>query len=335
MFAKALLMHIRIAQRLRPYSHQAGEFCLIPGTLLAVQAFPALLVIYDIAASSPKEIARHAWQVQGPVRDFTVEQDLEKGCVRVWGHGQNGFFRYRAVKSGFSYAIVLEKAPEGFTEALPGGGDYPQAPLERLFLGVDKQQDWTGVKGRLCLAEILPFWLRLGSMTPATPPTNEGTASLLAPDALCSLFMTAFEGMMFPHLSDIHHQGFELPPVLTPTSAAYLLSEGARVIRSLFIQQEENKISLLPLLPTDFHSGRLIEAFCDQMGRVDMEWRSHKLRRVVVRCHFSGNFSFLFPKALKTFRFRQQDNVRGDLHFNGTMLSLQAGQTYFMDLFEA
>lgn len=327
-------MRITVAQRLRPFSHIPGERCLIPGTLLSVQVFPALLVVYNMAAGEPVEIARHQWNVSGPVKDFTIQQDLEKGCVVAWGHAAEGFFRYRIGKSGSSYAIEIEKAPEKFGSVPSAKMEYPEISRERLSLGVDKQQDWTLVRRRLSIAEILPFWLHLGNLTPPTPATREGAASLLEMPDFEKLFMAGFDGILCPRLADRQHQGFNLPPVTGDFSPAILLTEGAGLIRSQFFRQHGNEMHLLLSLPHEFSSGRFINVRCGAAGEIDLEWRSRKLRRAIFRCAQSGGYTFVFPKQLKSFRFREQDNVRGALHLNGSIQEYAAGHTYLFDLFE-
>lgn len=327
-------MRITISQRLRPYSHVPGERCLIPGTLLGVRVFPALLIIEDVSALEPKEIARYPLGVVGPVMDFTVQQDLEKGCVRVWGHAQNGYFRYHISSSPEGYLFVVEKALDGL--GLVGAGQTSNAcvPEERLSLGVDKQQEWGAVSRRTSLAEILPFWLRLGQMTPQTTPTNEGTASLLAPNMLKLLFMTGFEGILFPRLNDASYQGISLGAVHKDVSPAFLLTQGACLIRSLFFQQKGNSFAILQAPLHDLHAGRFVNVACGVYGEVDFEWRSRKLRRLIFRCRQSGDYTFAFPYTLKTFRLREQCHTRGVMRRNQDVLLLQEGGTYFFDRFE-
>jgi len=74
-------MKIKIAERLRPFSHTPGASCLIPGTCFAVTAFPTLL-----------RIDQHEIKLKltGPVSNFTLQQDLEKNCVFVFGKAKEG-----------------------------------------------------------------------------------------------------------------------------------------------------------------------------------------------------------------------------------------------------
>lgn len=326
-------MRITIAQRLKPFVHVPGQMCVLPGTLLAVRAFPTLAIVYDISGAECVEVGRHVWHAQGPVKDFTVQQDLEKGCIRVWGHAQNGFFRYRLAKVGKKYSLFIEKAPDQFGDGISVAEEEVGISPERLFLGVDKQQDWTDVKRRQSPAEIYPFWLKLGSMTPDSVLVNGGTAALLQQNTLSSLLSAGFEGLLFPRLEDTDHQGYDLPPLEERASPAVLLSEGAKLIRSLFFQQDGQELRVLPAIPHEFHSGRFIHVACDG-GELDLEWRSRKLRRMVFRCNKTGEYLFVFPPKLKTFRLREIEHTRGVMCTCHALQSLVAGKTYFFDLFE-
>lgn len=328
-------MRITIAQRLRPFTHLPGEACLIPGTLYAAQAYPAKLLITTFAKDEPAEVACIEWKVQGPVKDFTIEQDLEKGCVRVWGHAKNGYFRYHITSGANGYAIVVERGCEVLGLTAASAPEYPIVPRERLFLGADKQQDWTNVCRRFSLSEIFPFWLRLGQFTPPMPLTTGGTASLLQDNAFDLLFLTGFEGVLYPRLFDAACQGIQLPQVEKDANPTVILSEGARRIRSLFFRQEERIFSFLPEVFHCFHSGRYINIDCGCDGELDFEWRSRKFRRLIFRCHQSGNYVFLFPEKLKTYRLREQIHLKGEIKNNGQSLSLDKDRVYYFDCFES
>jgi hypothetical protein len=209
-------MEISIAGRIRPYSHSPGTRCVLPGSLIGIQVFPTLLRVEELSpkASFPKlEIKL---DLQAPVKDFTVLQDLEKGFIHVWGNTEKGFVRYRITSLKGGLAIKIEKAPEAGIamlcsekELLKINEEGKLKPLdtpakekdlllltkkkkfsnqelfnktveERLSLGNHKAQDWDMVTRRMDLREVFPAWLRLGQMTPELTFTSElkGTATL-------------------------------------------------------------------------------------------------------------------------------------------------------------
>ncbi len=83
-------MKITIAERLKPFSHLPGSSCVIPWSSFKVQAFPALLIFENLITFEKQEY-RLNWK--GPVLDFTLELDLEKGVVWVYGKTQEGHRR--------------------------------------------------------------------------------------------------------------------------------------------------------------------------------------------------------------------------------------------------
>lgn len=211
-------MRITIAERLRPYSHTPGVDCILPGSSLGLQIYPCLIRVYDLSQSHHELLTEFHLDLKGPLKDFTVLNDLEKGEVKVWGHTLKGFVRYRLVsqEEGISLALCVEKTPEGgmpislkkglfcwhSSEQAPssvstailqpkesltwrssiGLLDPYHPPLtDRLSLGSHKAQDWDLVKRRLDLKEILPVWNRLGQLIrqPLHSKKREGTATLL------------------------------------------------------------------------------------------------------------------------------------------------------------
>jgi len=202
-------MDIKIAERFRPYSHLPGTYFVLPLTTLRLQFFPSRINIDSIAGSTPSHLGSLSLPIQGPVEDFTIQQDLEKGCLRVWGKALNDFFRYRieALNGVVGFAFHVEKAPSqtessihiagswklaGEAQFNPGNriviGSDPHVstqdgclnlPIERLSLGNNKAQDWELIRRRLDFTEIFPLWYRLGNLVHELPMTTEGTARLM------------------------------------------------------------------------------------------------------------------------------------------------------------
>lgn len=290
---------------------------------MAVRIFPALIIVYDLSNARPKELERRPLPFVGPVKDFTVQLNLEHSYISVWGHAQGGFFRYHIHAAEGSFTI----------SDLPPKQQVNVA--ERLSLGVDKKQDWNEVARRLDLAEILPFWLRLGSLVPAVKRGEGGVLTLLKHETLQECYMAGFEGILFPRLEDADYQGFGLPAVADDQSPIALLTQGADLIRSLFFHHDGPFLSILPQLPHAFDAGRFVNVSCGNVGEVDFEWRSRKLRRLVFRCQQDAECSFVVPKNLKTFRLRTACNERGIIHENGKPHQFAAGTTYYLDCFES
>jgi len=303
-------MIIKIAEKLRPFTHQPGMKVPLPGSKWILQVFPTLIKVFD-----GKEVVQD-WplDVQGPVKDFTVQLDLVKGCVHVFGQAQNGSFRKTVYpgESGISFAP---------TEA--------SKSVERLSLGSHKSQNWLGVTRRGDLKEILPVWFQLGQMiSRIDQDSSGGTFSLLKPDveSLTRLWLAGFEGLMTPRIEDTDLQGFNLPPVDPSLSPLPLLSDGWKVIRSLFFKEET--LAILPHVPKEFHCGRLIGLQTHNKLTINIEWSKKQLRRMEVMSQEDSALKLLFPKELKSYRIEKEKRISTD-----NFLELEKGKWYILDNF--
>lgn len=322
---------ITIANRLRPFSHLPGNKCLIPGTAYVVQAFPALLRILDFSEKVIKEVSL---DVEGPLKNFTLLQDLERGCVTVFSEK----YHYHVLPD---LEVVFKKNPDL----------QPLENKETLSLGEHKKQNWESVKKRCDFREIFPFWFRLGSLLPLPKCSypSSGMFSLLeackeaidnhAPEnilpAFQKLFLAGFENILIPRLQDTDYQGilpFHTP--LASTSPLYLLTKGAEYIRSLFITSHENEIAILPNLPPEFFSGRLINILCPPYCEIDIEWTKKSVRKVVLKTFEEGNLFLHFPPSLKTFRLRTSKKNLGISFRCGDPLEIKSGSVYLLDQFQ-
>src|SRR5690348_5084004 len=179
-------MNIRIAARLHPFSHQPGTLCLLPKTHLKVRVFPTRVEFSDFEQGA----FFFDWDVQGPVKNFTVELDLEQQQITVFGMTRSGYLRYHIRVQGDGIAVVFDKAPfvNKETVLIPYNGKVcASVPQERLSLGMHKLQDWDRMRSRLDLKEIFPIWMRFGQITPSAPlsSSNKGNLQLLKKCSEC------------------------------------------------------------------------------------------------------------------------------------------------------
>lgn len=204
-------MRINIAERLKPFSHSPGTYFILPGTSLRFQIFPALVRVHNLFNAEPQFITEIQLNIKGPVLDFTAQQDLEHGCLQIWGHTSTGFLHYQihALKDYKNFAIVFEKVPNDEFNISCSNNYIPNKPqnikpkdtlviakhetaiekdhlykpesLEKISFGCHKAQDWELIKRRLDLSEILPLWFKFGNLIPKqdTKAPHEGTAFLL------------------------------------------------------------------------------------------------------------------------------------------------------------
>lgn len=373
-------MHIEIAERLKPFSHAPGIFFVLPGTSYRVQVFPACFKIEDISGAIPKLVVQLNMDIQGPLDQFTVEQDLEKGMMRIWGVSITGLFRYllKPMMKEAGVMIVIEKAPsEGVSFqsqgiwsleshepfrvgerrllTLPsqfhGNSKQWEMPLiDRLSLGNHKSQDWELMRRRRDFAEIFPVWHRLGQLVPKPVKDNnrKGTLALFedcqraiaasSPEHILShfekLFLAGFEGGLSPRLidSDFHGIVANVSNDIGKASSLQLLTQGAELIRSLFVQYNENSISLLPACPPLFHCGRLINVDCG-LGVASLEWTKKSMRCMSLLATSSQIITVASHDRQRCCRIRQSSKDRGVFYQLGSSLEVVAGQDYWFDNF--
>jgi hypothetical protein len=285
---------ITILQKLAPFSHLPGTCCLIPNSSWVVQAFPTLLKFENCITGEKREEVL-PWK--GPIKDFTVQQDLERGCVRIFGHTAQGY-RLHTIQEG-----------------------KPPSRLEKLSLGMHKALDWEMVKRRCNMAEILPVWFRLGQLV---PPSGQ---AWLPPD-LKGVFQTYFHGLFTPRLVDEDHLGIFPPDRKIAEDRLALLREGYLAIRAQFFQKREGVYIFLPAVAAEFHSGRFLSE------AVDFEWSKKSLQKIVLRSTAACEIVMQLPKPLKSFRMRASLKEKGERFFCDRPLVLQANATLFCDRFE-
>jgi hypothetical protein len=329
-----MMQRVEIGSRLRPFSHQPGAKCLIPGTPYLVEVFPALVRIREFSNSLEmiKELPLPI--TQGPLKQFTVVQDLEKGCVTAYSE---------------HYLVhILPNLEFSFAKHPP----LPTLPSpERLSLGSHKKMDVDRIRRRRDLLAFLPFWFRLGSLLklPARMGDNRGIFKLLI---VCSeaigvhrperilhtferLYLAGMSAFLVPRFFDEEMQGI-LPrdSPLSEDSPLYILSEGAALIRSLFILSSGNQISILPNLPPECFSGRMTNLIVPSWGKIDLEWSQKTIRKLCFYAEQEGEITFHFPPHMASYRLRCHAQERPSFLRCGDSLEVKAGVHYLLDRFQ-
>ncbi|HSX12314.1 MAG TPA: hypothetical protein VLF61_02375 [Rhabdochlamydiaceae bacterium] len=343
-------MQIKIAERLHPFSHQSATFCLIPYTTWEVQIFPTRLYFRHLIHSKDFDLRL---SFKGPIKNFTLEQDLEHGVIRVFGESLEGYIEYLIVKD----TLQFKKLPiagilcgnttvhKGMVYPLPIEAFTLAESKERLSLGMHRSQDWDNVKRRLDLKEIFPAWLRLAALIPeekTKPIPNEGTLTLLNQckqaiesedkTELCTLFTQLFQaglqGILAPRLTDENFLGIA-PEGKTSGFPLILLHEGAHLIKSLFFKEEQDTVYILPLLPPEFHSGRLL------LGEeIAIEWSKKLIKKIIWKSPIDREIRLNLQRPIQSFRLRHSMRDHGKKIFKDESFILKAGKTVFLDQFK-
>lgn len=366
-------MRVTIAERLRPFCHVPGTSTILPGWGYQVQIFPCLIRIYDLKKSLPLLLAELSLDLKGPIQQFTICNDLEKGRITVSGKTSEGWMRYHLI-SALQYEgirLLVERAPlSGFPirengehhllndkewlDLLEQGASFEPYQLpacSRLSLGNHKAQDWELIKRRFDLTEILPLIHRLGQMIPVMKTTNlkEGTLSLLEDCRYSFSFdrpekgeekwrhflLGCFNNMLVPQLEDDNYQGLikSQPLVSLDISPLIILSEGAFLIQDLFIQQKEESLFILPYLLPSLPSGRLLGVPLSGGGLLSLEWTKKTIRRLILYAGQDQELLLKFRSDVKNYRLRQHNKEKGERKKCGDPLFLKKNCHYLFDNF--
>lgn len=329
-------MKISIAERLHPFSHTAGTLFLIPHTSWSVQVFPTRLCFSDLEGQEASFFL--SFDFEGPIREFTAELNLEQNLLCVFGKTEKGYMRYKLQCKEEGIWLEMEKVPlekvsvyrslplaefslsKGEAKCICAFKGECLPTLERLSLGMHKAQDWDLVRRRLDCKEIFPHWLRLSQLSPAqiSPTEPIGNFSLLDVcrkkieqrdkegilEAFEHLFLAAFSGVLVPRSTDTDHQGIasNAEEYSQGTCPLPLLTESGKLIRSLFFRENEGILSLLPCLPTPFHSGRMVGIRIASNTLLSLEWSKKALRRVIIEPGSTEEIQLQLPKGTRSFR---------------------------------
>jgi len=357
-------MPIKIAQRLKPFSHLPGTRTLIPGSTVLAEIYPTRLRLYDFSSIEPVLKAEVAFSLTKVV-DFTVQLDLEKGRVAVFGKSGEEFFRYflHAANDLDLPALRLDKFQADLEPLLgtpcqldrktivfspnPKEIAYYTPELgERIFLGVDKKQNWERALERNDPREMFPFLFRLGQLIPYENQTlpHEGTYSLLHScfqtngnlQRCCDLLQVGFESLLVPGAKDTSYRGFELQPLVSKDLPSPLILPvmGTMALRRLFLQVEKDAAEFLPHLPAALNHGRFINFKINDKMTADLIWKKQKPMLLSLTAHGSTELNMRFPNGIKRFRLREKAHHKGTVVPASETLQFEAGRVYLLDKFE-
>ena len=332
---------IQVRDRFRPFLHLAGSFCMIPTSNWAVKAYPTNVQLF-----CEKALLSIIWHLTGPVRGFTLQQDLEKDCVYIFGKAQEGYFLFEIthreekivllLKRGFSIGYEEEKG-QGILkrgESLQffvGEKPYERRFIERLSLGVHKKLDWELVQRRNDLKELLPVLFFLGQKS--FPYLEKSLFVPKSEEDFEGLIQSYFTSLCMPQREKAFGLGLASKSFSLSVPLGGILFQMYRSIRSLFLQEKDQSVSLLPHLFSPFLSGRAL-GLQTRFALFHLEWRNRKLRRVQIKALLDGPLPLLFPKEIKKFRLRQSQEKRGSEMSCTDSLFLACGKVYYLDKFQ-
>lgn len=308
---------------------------MIPCSTWAVEAYPTEIRIFKEGESFSLQL-----NLTGPVACFTLEQDLEKNLVRVFGRAKEGYFNFEISHIGKAILISLKRGKSMSYQFKGKGGvlerdqfleiqaddAFLQSHVERLSLGMNKKLDWELVSRRGDLKEILPILFFLGQKA------GQADSSLIIGE-LNNFIKKHFEHILLPkRVSDkrLGLSGQDIPSHI-PLSA--ILSKSYEAIRSLFIKEEKGEVLILPHLPVQFVSGRMT-GLKTENAIFDLEWTKRKLRKVRIVALTSGPLKIKWPKDVDSFRLKLRPQEKGKMISPSDEIILIPGQITYLDKFQ-
>lgn len=309
---------INIAARCKPFSHTPGASCLIPFTSWGVRVFPTRIEIHDFFGDTlPIDL-----DISGPVKNFTLEQDLEKGICRVFGHSQEGYFEIHlfydfdensvALRYDRGDGIVLvidqkkiELEPSEVLDLFDF--EYKECDIparERISLGVNKKQDIDLMWRRFNLQEVMPL-LFYTAQSVVCDTKDSLKTELIDEESFSSFLQAGFSSIMTPEREDSLYRGLANESISSKLSPLMRIKHFHDAFRALFIVEKKKEIHLLPNLFRPFVTGRFVGAKVEN-ALVDFSWRKGRVRTAIFHGKVDGICHVVWPKGVKGFRLDKE-----------------------------
>lgn len=328
-------MSIRIGIKNKPFSHDPGAKCVLPNSPYRATFYPTKIVC--AAIEIPLD---HT----GPVRGFTVQQDLEKGFVRLYGEAQEGRVAYRLYHSDKELILYDEKKKKTVKTAVIQSS-FPKRQIPRLSCGCHKKQNVYQILHRMNPTEYLPLLYHIGIGYPEEEVPHSGIGKLLDDieqaiftknkleiiPAFERFLISGIESIFSPVLHDVYHTGIIQGHL--NISPHILLAKIARYIQHMFFSMEGDRIHLLPALPPALHHGRMI-GLPFSLGTLDIEWTKKRIKRVQIHAQKTGRCQFIFSRDIRSFRMTKFRREKEGEYFPEDSLSLEEGRIYILDRFQ-
>ena len=322
-----------------PFSHVPATSCVVPGSTLVCRVYPARIEVFDYSDAQCSLVQTIELPSLGPLEQFTVTQNLEKGHVQVSGFSPSGYICYQlyATKEAKKLGVKVLKGPLGIAQ------EHTPVLLpkrERLHLGVFKKQCFPDLQYRAEITEFLPLWFMLSqSVGPATGDLFTGPSLCTQVkenfNAFKDLFRAGFTSLLTPRLIDTDHQGYLLPITANPNqSPLLLLHKMYPVIRKLFIVEEDNTLYILPALSRTLHSGYL-SCTTKKGHELCIEWSKHWPRTIHIKAASDDALALHFLKECRNFRLSTAKRKKIATCQNKESIELHAGREYLLDQFQA
>jgi len=331
-----------------------GVDVFIPSTALIAKIFPSKLVI-----------GKHVidFDIHGPITDFTVELNLEKGRVEWYLKCKEGFIAWHLYALDTTIVLELRRGPQ------EGVNTYYEKTIcleprdkltldiskrfgakksfERLTCGISKKQEIEAIFSRKKIEEFLPFCFFVSQYAEQKVKKIEGGIAdmiLLAEEAILAknriqlskifeeMFSISFYDLFVPTLEDRMHQNVFKNKVKKGVIPFDLFGHWYHLIKKCFIDLKGSTLHLLPCLPKDIPCGTFSKIQFKDI-EVDLSWRKQRVLKMAVFAKKQTVLTLDLPEKAKSFRLRKNLKEKGLIYPIHQAVSLEANTLYYLDRF--
>jgi hypothetical protein len=339
------------------FSSRPGIKIYLPGSPFVVQVFPTALRLF-LCGPDGFELQRELiFPKLGPVQDWRVLLDAMRRTLCLEGKAQSGFFRIRLDFSSDELALRSLKGPldlcdskqpvvlqknESIILGQLSAVSRP-FPMPRLLLGCNKAFNWDRISASPDMNEVLPLWYQFGcgSQLAEEPSTTlfgrvvEVIRAKKRADisfAFDALLRAGTDGMFVPKKTDDCFLGYAAPAWPEEMELSSIQSHVGSLIRSLFLTEEGSVIDLLPCVPKESLSGRLLHEQLSSGHTISIEWRKGVLRRVLLRAAHDGLVTLRSSVRNGWIRSLRTPTRKRSFMFDEP-IDVQNGEEYLLDNF--
>jgi hypothetical protein len=342
------------------FTHRPGTMIYLAGSSHAVQVYPAALRIFACRTYGLELVKEVSFPEFGPLSDWVVFIDSLHQFIQIQGRSKGGFVRYRVytTEEGIflkpstgtikiaNNGILSEIGKSEECSLVKTSCSLPRFPTPRLLLGCQKAPNWDRIAEMPSMQEVLPLWYQVsppsGDLSLSSSATLFGsiveafqkkcTTDFLS--AIHTFFRVGIEGFFVPKRHDTLFLGYKDPILPDELLLSQLHPSISFIIRSLFIAEEGNSITLLPRLPKELVCGRLVHETLLSGHQIDIEWRKGKVRRVLLHAAHDGVITI--KTGAKTASIRSLHPAsRKKPFFVGQEIEVIGGKQYLLDHFSS
>lgn len=344
-----------------PYSHKNGIRTILFQTPYILELFHTAFRLYRFDEQTP--VCEVVFPELGLMEIWTSFFDYEHHQIVVEGHLVGGdFFRYVIRPALDGIYLVSQKQPlllqiGSSIQTLPVNTPFvleqsaqisSALPLPFLSLGCNKSPSIDRMRENPTMEEILPLLYAQGvtvdgfrsilksigreSLLGRVVNAVESSRSQEVLQLMRQFWTVAIDGNCVPKRRDDQFFGYNGPLLPDDLLLTEVLSLISCVIRSMFIQEKSDGIYLLPCLPKEFLSGRLIEESLQAGHRICFEWRRGVVRRILLdariddRIQLHTGASSCFLRCCTLQHKKHEQNL-------ANRIEIKAGYRYLLDNF--